>query len=513
MSMTLDDHDVIARFRAGDDAIFAEVVAEYRAELLRHAGRSVGDAATAEDLVQETFVRAYRAFARLPDDSRIRPWLHQILRNVCVDDAHRRRRDAHKTERAGSQAPRSAVADGPEDVLGLDRDTTALAEALAGLPEAHRDAFVQRVVVGLEYDEIAAREGVSETNARARVSRARSALRKALQGAAAIPIACYLVLRRPGRSAMAAPPDAAGGAVTSAAASPAAVDTAGRLATNVAPMMEAATNLATSASHSVPLLTKAALGIGAVATVSFATAPERPPLVPPTVTVEAAGADVDEPLLGAVDVSPAVSAVEPAGARFEAGAVTEPAIAVPDPVDEATDDLSVPTDPVDEADTAVAAEDDPLPIAGAEAPSATPTTVPPAAPTTSLPVESVLPSLGGSLVASVSISPAGPRLDLAGTVAFSVDATFDGTLSGRIAVDEPDPDGVSRIDGVLTLVFDTGTIELRLAGRGVVDDAENTLPLTIAGQYRATGDLGQLAPSGSFSGLLSDGAFTLTLVG
>src|SRR6056297_560239 len=155
MSMTLGDHDVIVAFRSGDDAVFDAVVAEHRAELLRHAARSAPDLATAEDLVQETFVRAYRAFARLPDDSRIRPWLHQILRNVCIDDANRRRRELAKAERVHAQEPLSTLDDGPEDVLGLDHDATALTDALADLPATHRDAFVQRVVVGLEYDEIA----------------------------------------------------------------------------------------------------------------------------------------------------------------------------------------------------------------------------------------------------------------------------------------------------------------------------------------------------------------------
>src|SRR6056297_446859 len=134
MSMTLGDHDVIVAFRSGDDAVFDAVVAEHRAELLRHAARSAPDLATAEDLVQETFVRAYRAFAKLPDDSRIRPWLHQILRNVCIDDAHRRRREQNKTERAQAEAPSAILDDGPEAVLGLDHDATALADALAGLP-------------------------------------------------------------------------------------------------------------------------------------------------------------------------------------------------------------------------------------------------------------------------------------------------------------------------------------------------------------------------------------------
>lgn len=513
MSMTLDDHDVIVAFRTGDDTIFAEVVAEYRPELLRHAERSAPDAATAEDLVQETFVRAYRAFGRLPDDSRIRPWLHQILRNVCIDDAHRRRRETDKAEQVRAASPLVSIEPGPEDVLELDRDTTALADALASLPATHRDAFVQRVVVGLEYDEIAAREGVSEMNARARVSRARSTLRKALQGAAAIPIACYLMLRRPGRTAMAAGPDPSGATAataSTAAASPATVDTAGRLATSIAPMMEAAANVATGASHSVPLLTKAALGIGAVATVSFAAGPDRPVLVPPPVTEVAIAVDAADPI---DDRAPQESDAQPA-TEVEPAPVVEPA-AVPDEAEPLVASAPIPGDALVESeptsDTATAAATDDPNVDAHDTPVATDTTVPTTTPTTTIAAVEVLPPLtGGSLQASVTVTPTGPRLDLAGPVTLTVTGASSGTLSGRIGIDEPDPNGLRRIDGSITLVLDTGTIDLRVAGHATTAD-ESTLPLTLTGQYRATGDTGQLAPSGSFSGTLSDGGLTITL--
>ncbi len=154
--------------------------------------------------------------------------------------------------------------------MGLDVDSHVLAEALADLPASHRDAFVQRVVVGLEYDEIAEREGVSETNARARVSRARASLRRALQGAAAVPLAAYIAVRRPGRSAYAA----GSGASTSTGVDPTAAASATRFANTIGPAVDLASSTAPTVVHTVPLLTKAAVGIGAVATMTFATAPE-----------------------------------------------------------------------------------------------------------------------------------------------------------------------------------------------------------------------------------------------
>ena len=282
MSMTIDDAEVIRSFKSGDHAAFDAVVAEHQGELLRHARRRFHDAGTAEDLVQETFVRAYRAFDRLPDDSRVRPWLHQILANLCIDEANRCRREHDKTARAAVEVSAARQDLGPEDQLGLDVDDTALSAALSGLPATHREALEKRFVEDLDYDEIAQSTGVSETNVRARVSRARATLRRALQGAAAIPLAAFVMIRRPGRGAMAAPPDP-----VSAAAASNAAGNAGRLATTFAPAIEAANSVAATAPASVPLLTKAAIGVGAVA-VTLSAAPERPIERPPAIEVEAA---------------------------------------------------------------------------------------------------------------------------------------------------------------------------------------------------------------------------------
>jgi RNA polymerase sigma factor (sigma-70 family) len=526
MSMTLGDHDMIVAFRSGDARVFDEVVAEHRAELLRHAARSAPDPATAEDLVQEAYARAYRAFATLPDDSRIRPWLHQILRNVCIDDAHRRRRERDKQERFVVDPLRCAVEPGPEERLGLDCDEAALGAAMAALPRTHRDALVQRVVDGFDYDEIAAREGVSETNARARVSRARAALRRALQGVAAVPVACYLLIRRPGRSALAAPPDPTGAsAATTVAASPATVDTASRIATSFAPVMEAATNVATGASHTVPLLTKAAVGIGAVATVSLATGPEQPMEIPPAVTVEvtadALGDSVDEPVVVIAPAPADQPAAAPLAQPAPAPATTEPptTVALTTTTTAGLDQDAAPivaaASPGPDADTEPSPEPTTVPdstVATTVVTTAPPTTLPP----TTVPPTTLPPLTGGSLQATVSASPSGPRLDLSGPVSLTAGgATSSGSLSGRIGVGDPDPAGLRRIDGFVTLSLGTGTLELRLAGHAT--SAETTAPavppttLTMSGVYRASGATGQLVTSGSFSGSLSGGALTLSL--
>ena len=472
--------------------------------------------ATAEDLVQETFVRAYRSFGRLPEDSRVRPWLHQILRNVCIDDAHRRRRELDKFDRMTAQATRTAVA-GPEETLGLDIDTIALTTAMTSLPETHRDAFVQRVVDGLEYDEIAARGGVSEPNARARVSRARSALRRALQGAAAIPLAAYLLVRRPGRSALAAaPPDPSGAtAGTSAAA------TANRIATTLAPAVDLATSTASGTSHTVPLLAKAAVGIGAVATLSLAAGPEAPVERPPAITVEAEAALVDPaPVTEAPTRAPIV---QPRSGDETPSAAARPLTATTAPT------VPAVTEPAVTAAVAVEA----VPVAAAPAPTSAPattvappsTTLAPASTTTSPPATSAPPTTppptappltGGAIAGSVSTTPAGPRLDLSGSITLTVGgAGTEGSISGRLGVGDPDPAGSRRLDGTFTVTVDGGAIDLRLAGYGTSTEPAqpgiSPTNLTMSGVYRASGATGQLATSGSFSGSLQGSTLVINL--
>ena len=169
MSVTIDDAGVIRSFKAGDHDAFESIVIEYQAELLRHARRRVpDDAGTAEDLVQETFVRAYRAFDRLPDDSRVRPWLHQILTNLCIDEANRSRREHDKTERVGHETTVMVTGPAPKTSSGSMSTTRPSSPHSPTCHTLTATRFEQRFVDELDYDEIAERTGVSETNARAR---------------------------------------------------------------------------------------------------------------------------------------------------------------------------------------------------------------------------------------------------------------------------------------------------------------------------------------------------------
>jgi len=249
MAIYIDDRELVAAHRAGDSEAFDELVREHRQQLLAHANRKLRCDAAAQDALQETLFRAYKSLPKFNGEYRLGPWLHRIMANVCVDEAHRRHRDSEKTGKFATQSARLLEAPSAEDELGLNFDDADLREALDDLPGSHREALVLRVVDELEYSEVAERVGVSEQNARARVSRARSAIRAAVKGVALFPAMLAVLLKRGEKAAAAA----------SSAATTAAVG-AGQSASATLPALVEATT-------AVPIIAKAAMGVGLAAAV------------------------------------------------------------------------------------------------------------------------------------------------------------------------------------------------------------------------------------------------------
>ena len=244
MATSIDELSVIRSLQAGDRESFEELVRQYRPGLLASARRSTINETAAEDAVQETFLRAYRNLGRLADDSRLGPWLYRILANVCIDDANRRTRDTAKAARVFNDPVLTHGAPSIEHQLGLDHDTTDLQQALAALPDGYREALTLRFVDELSYGEVAQVSGLTEDNARARVSRARNAMRMALHGAAAVPMFLYVLFRRSDRTAHAIDRvrSQTSNSVASQAASTGAAN-ANRFATFVSPVVESASNM------------------------------------------------------------------------------------------------------------------------------------------------------------------------------------------------------------------------------------------------------------------------------
>lgn len=165
---------------------FGAVVSAHHGEIYRYLRRVIGRAADADDLSQETFLRAYRAYRSLPGDANIRAWLFSIATNLARNHfrSEIRRRRAYATVRASASR---AVDSAPESELA-SRETGALVEGVVRrLPLKQRLAFTQRKIHGQDYAAIGQSLGCSAESARAHVFQALRKIRQALDGHGLLP--------------------------------------------------------------------------------------------------------------------------------------------------------------------------------------------------------------------------------------------------------------------------------------------------------------------------------------
>jgi RNA polymerase sigma-70 factor (ECF subfamily) len=161
----------------GDSAAFAMLVDRHAPACIRFATRMLGSREDAEDVTQETLVRAHRALARFDDGMSFRTWIMSILINRCRTALlHRRRRSARVILDEG--AVDRAQVDGSATQAEL-RD--AIERALARLDPSQREAFLLKHVESLSYEEMATMTGVGISALKMRVQRACERLQAALQ--------------------------------------------------------------------------------------------------------------------------------------------------------------------------------------------------------------------------------------------------------------------------------------------------------------------------------------------
>ena len=137
----------------------------------------------AEDLVQETYVRAIRAMGRLRDDSNVKGWLFTILRNIWLNELRQRRKapesvDVETDERTSNLADESA--ESPHDVYVAKLERRHVRTAIQRLPEEAREVILLREWEGLSYQEIATVLDCPVGTVMSRLARARSKLRDLL---------------------------------------------------------------------------------------------------------------------------------------------------------------------------------------------------------------------------------------------------------------------------------------------------------------------------------------------
>jgi RNA polymerase sigma-70 factor (ECF subfamily) len=189
------DESLAARAAPGDASSFATLVDRYQHRVYRLACRLTSET-DAADILQETFLRAFRGLSSFRGEARFGTWLYQIATNACL--MHRRTQARRPTESLDPFLPRFDAAgrhDATPEALRvvcradelLDRATLAskAREGLARLPDIYRDTFVLRDLESMPATDMAAVLGIEPAAVRQRVHRARLMLRGFLQEAAA----------------------------------------------------------------------------------------------------------------------------------------------------------------------------------------------------------------------------------------------------------------------------------------------------------------------------------------
>ena len=159
---------------------FESLVEEHSAELFVYLWRLTGEVASAEDCLQETFLRALKAYARFKPHGSVRAWLYKIATNVARSQRRREIRQAH-------QEIAIDVERIPGDYSTMDeiekRETlAAVAAAVERLPHKQRTALILRKYQGLSYAEISTALDCTQEAARANVYQALKRLQATLIG-------------------------------------------------------------------------------------------------------------------------------------------------------------------------------------------------------------------------------------------------------------------------------------------------------------------------------------------
>jgi RNA polymerase sigma-70 factor (ECF subfamily) len=163
------------------DRSFEALMACHHAEIYRYVLRVTGRRHDADDLSQETFLRAFRAHRTLPPDANARAWLFAIATNLTRNHfrSQKRRRVAYAAVGTGT---RETDEERPDGVTVSREIGAAVDQVVSGLPLKQRLAFLQRKVHGLDYEAIGQSLQCSAETARAHVFQALRKIRRALEG-------------------------------------------------------------------------------------------------------------------------------------------------------------------------------------------------------------------------------------------------------------------------------------------------------------------------------------------
>jgi RNA polymerase sigma-70 factor (ECF subfamily) len=180
------DEDLMVQYQQGEVRAFEILLTRHKKPVFNFILRYVGDRETAEDLLQETFMRVIKGADAYKRQAKFTTWLYTIARNLCVDQTRRRKHRRH----ASLDAPMSASEESgtlldviPGSEMASDRKSVnkelheTMQRAIGSLSEEQREVFLMREFLDMPFKQIADVVGVPENTVKSRMRYALEKLR------------------------------------------------------------------------------------------------------------------------------------------------------------------------------------------------------------------------------------------------------------------------------------------------------------------------------------------------
>jgi RNA polymerase sigma-70 factor (ECF subfamily) len=166
---------LVLRCQAGDDAAFAELVQRYHERLRYYIRRLLGETSSAEDVLQDVWLRVYRKLPALRRPGALSVWLYRIARNAALAALRQRRGWIELAEEPAAPGPDDESEFSPEDAARIHT-------ALQRLRRDHKEVLVLRFLEQMSYEEIAKVVGCPVGTVRSRIYYAKRALQREMRG-------------------------------------------------------------------------------------------------------------------------------------------------------------------------------------------------------------------------------------------------------------------------------------------------------------------------------------------
>lgn len=183
--MTWTDEDLVARSRGGEVDSFNQLILRWERPVYALAYRVIGREEDARDVVQETFLRAFRALPGFKGQAKFSSWLYRIALNLCRDWIRRQRRtpvvqmpeEPDAVDRIARRDPVESI----EDLVARKELSAIVAEAMALLPDEQRTAIILKEYHGMTFQEIAELQGCPLSTVKTRLYQGLAVLRRNLE--------------------------------------------------------------------------------------------------------------------------------------------------------------------------------------------------------------------------------------------------------------------------------------------------------------------------------------------